>query len=212
MNTNSYRRFPGTVFLSLAIPLLVSSCETSPGSRDGANLTRDWARSSYRLPQQEGLRLKREARTASLNGNREVCGVILWKPGGDGRLKLVFAENESDRSHSYELSNRSVERIRNMAQALGSGVIGSFHSHPASDATPGHNDISHAGVLSLLLIHSVPTSRTRLWQVVLRDGVKKAREVQLEVIGRRPRGPSPLAPSPTRTLPDGENLHDLRAR
>ncbi|MEC9056203.1 MAG: Mov34/MPN/PAD-1 family protein, partial [Verrucomicrobiota bacterium] len=148
MNTSSYCRVPGSVLLFLAIPLLASSCGTSPGSRDNSNLTRDWARSSYRLPQQEGLRFKREARTASQDGNREVCGAILRDPGGDGTLKLVFAENESNGSHSYELSNSSVKRIRNIARSLGSGVIGSFHSHPASDATPGHNDISHAGVLS----------------------------------------------------------------
>ena len=212
MNTNSYCPGPSIALLPLAIVLLVSSCGTGPGSRGNSHLTHDWVRSSYRPPQQESLRFRREARTASQDGNREVCGAILRDPGGDGTLKLVFAENESNGSHSYELSNSSVKRIRNIARSLGSGVIGSFHSHPASDATPGHNDISHAGVLSLLLIHSVPTGRTRLWQVVLRDGTKKAREVQLEVIGRRLRGASPLTPSPTRTLPNGEGLHDLRSR
>jgi proteasome lid subunit RPN8/RPN11 len=188
------------------------SCETDSEEWRRSNLARGWAESSYRLPYHEGVRFSREARAARQNGNREVCGAILRRSDDDGTLELVFADNESRHAHSYELSPRSVKRIRGIAHARKARIIGAFHSHPTSDATPGNNDLTHAGVHSLLLIHSVPTGQTRLWQVVLRDGAKKAREIQLDVIGRRLRGPSPLAPSPGRSLPDGEELHDLRTR
>ena len=152
--------------------------------------------SSYQLPLIDNLRLKRAARAATAEGNREVCGAILQQADNSRTLELFFVENASNHSHSYELSPRSVQRVRKAANSSNSKIIGSFHSHPSSDASPSKSDITHAGVLSLLLIHSVPTGRTRLWQIVLRDGTKKAREVQLEVIGIRLQGPSPLIPSP----------------
>ncbi len=202
-------RFSPLIALACAATL---SCETDSEEWRRSNLARGWAESSYRLPYHEGVRFSREAREARHNGNREVCGAILRRPDGAGTLELIFADNESRHAHSYELSSRSVKRIRGIARTSKAEIIGAFHSHPTSDATPGRNDLTHAGLHSLLLIHSVPTGKTRLWQVVLRDGVKKAREVQLKVIGRRLRGPSPLAPSPGRLLPDGEAVHDLRTR
>jgi proteasome lid subunit RPN8/RPN11 len=202
-------RFSPFIALACAATL---SCETNREDWHRSNLARGWARSSYRLPHHESVRFRHEARAAGQNGNREICGAILRRPGDAGTLELIFADNESRHAHSYELSLRSVKRIRRIAHTNKAEIIGAFHSHPTSDATPGRNDLTHAGVHSLLLIHSVPTGSTRLWQVVLREGAKKAREVQLEVIGRRLRGPSPLAPSPGRPLPDDEAIHDLRTR
>jgi len=205
-------RFSPLIALASAATFLGPSCETGNQDWSRSHLAHGWAKSSYRLPLHESARFKREARAARHNGNREVCGAILRRSGDDGTLELIFADNESRHAHSYELSSRSVKRIRGIARTNKAEIIGAFHSHPTSDATPGRNDLTHAGAHSLLLIHSVPTGKTRLWQVVLRDGVKKAREVQLKVIGRRLRGPSPLAPSPGKLLPDGEAVHDLRTR
>ncbi len=200
LNTNNHLhhlRFCSTG-LVLACALMVSACQHRPAYEDRPYLDPQWVTSSYQLPLQENLRLKREARAATAEGNREVCGAILQHADDSRTLELFFVENASNRSHSYELSPRSVQRVRKAADNRDSKIIGSFHSHPSSDAAPSKSDITHAGVLSLLLIHSVPSGRTRLWQIVLRDSTKKAREVQLEVIGRRLRGPSPLNPSPRR--------------
>ena len=200
LNTNNHLhhlRFCSTG-LVLACALVVSACQHRPAYEDRPYLDPQWVTSSYQLPLQENLRLKREARAAAAEGNREVCGAILQQSDNSRTLELFFVENASNRSHSYELSPRSVQRVRKAADNRDSKIIGSFHSHPSSDAAPSKSDITHAGVLSLLLIHSVPSDRTRLWQIVLRNGTKKAREVQLEVIGRRLRGPSPLNPSPRR--------------
>lgn len=205
-------RFSPFIILASAATFLGPSCETGSRGWDRSHLAHGWAKSSYRLPLHESVRFKREARAARQNGNREVCGAILRRSGDDGTLELVFTDNESRHAHSYELSPRSVKQVRDIAQARKARIIGAFHSHPTSDATPGNNDLTHAGVHSLILIHSVPTGRTRMWQVVMRDGAKKAREIQLDVIGRRLQGPSPLVPSPGRSLPEGETLYDLRAR
>ncbi len=175
---------------------MVSACQNLPTYENRPHIDPQWIESSYQLPLSENLRLKRAARAATAEGNREVCGAILQQDDNSMTLELFFVENASNRSHSYELSPRSVQRVRKAAINRDSKIIGSFHSHPSSDASPSKSDITHAGVLSLLLIHSVPSGRTRLWQIVLRDGTKKAREVQLEVIGMRIQGPSPLIPSP----------------
>ncbi len=200
LNTNNHphnqRFFPTGLILACA--LVVSACQHRPAYEDRPYLDPQWIKSSYQLPLPENLRLKREARAATAEGNREVCGAIFQHSDTSRTLELFFVENASNRSHSYELSPRSVQRVRKAADNRDSKIIGSFHSHPSSDAAPSKSDITHAGVLSLLLIHSVPSGRTRLWQIVLRDGAKKAREVQLEVIGRRLRGASPLNPSPRR--------------
>ena len=196
----------------MAGTLLVLACQQGTMSEDRPYLDPKWVTSSYRLPFDENLRLKREARAAADEGDREVCGALFQPSGNDGILELFFVENASNRSHSYELSPRSVQRARKAADQKDARIIGSFHSHPTSDAAPGRSDITHAGVLSLLLIHSVPSGRTRLWQVVLRDGEKKAREIQIQVIGRRTRGPSPLIPSPWHRSKFVENLEVSRGR
>ena len=198
LNTNSHPRSLRFCSAGLALTgvLMSSACEHTRTYEDRPHLDPNWIKSSYQLPLEENLRLKREALSAAAEGNREICGAILQHADNNETLELFFAENASIQSHSFELSAPSIRRIRKVAKHQESSILGSFHSHPTSDATPGRNDINHAGVLSLLMIHSVKTGQTRLWQVVLRDGIKKAREIQLKVIGHRLRGPSPLTPSP----------------
>lgn len=203
--------------LSILLPLSAaflgllnfSSCSSSHESWH-SELAHGWSDSSYRLSQQESTRFKTESRRAQKNGNREVCGAILKRP--NGALNLCFADNESRQPHSFQLSSKSVRRMEQIARATNSLMIGSFHSHPSSDATPGSADLVHAGVHSLMLIHSIPTDRIRLWKVVLRDGEKKAREVQLQVIGQRSRGPSPLPPSRLRIKKNDGGNYDVRTR
>ena len=126
--------------------------------------------SNYRLSQHESGRLKREARLAQENGNREVCGAILQRQ--DGTLELCFANNESIRAHTYSLSSKSVRQMQRIAKGTNSAIIGSFHSHPSSIAQPGRGDLQHAGIHSLMMIHSVRTGQTKLWKVVLREDQK----------------------------------------
>lgn len=203
-----HSRYHQSMRLSPSHPLfylaaLLCSCFCLSCGSDGtwrSQIAGGWAESNYKLSQQESARLKHEARLAKENGNREVCGAIFQRQ--DGSLELCFANNESVRAHTYLLSPKSVQRIQRLAKDTKSTVIGSFHSHPSSDAQPGEGDLKHAGIHSLMLIHSVRTNETKLWKVVLREDRKKAREVQLKVFARRPRSASPLAPSPSKPIPD----------
>lgn len=159
-----------------------------------------WSHSGLQLPAHQTNRLKREARRAQRAGNREVCGAILQRD--DQSLALCFADNESTHAHSYELSPQSVRRMKEIARATGSTIIGSFHSHPTGDARPGPEDLEAASLHSLMLIHSVRTGETKLWKVVSAEGRKRAKEIKLVVRGTRPRGPTPLPPSPSAPVPD----------
>ena len=193
----------------LAACLCTCAC-VSCGSDWRSQVANGWLNSDYRLSQHESDRLKREARLAQEEGNREVCGAILQRQ--DGTLELCFADNESIRAHTYTLSSKSVRRMQGLAKETNSAIIGSFHSHPSSDAQPGKGDLEHAGVHSLMMIHSVRTGQTKLWKVVLREDQKRAREVKLQVFARRLRSASPLQPSPLKPIPDhGKNRGlDLR--
>ena len=197
-----------SALLALILCILTSACQTGRGP--GTTLAPGWLRSSYYLSQNESTLLRDEARSAQQDGNREVCGALVLPAGETDAFQLIFADNESADAHSFELSLESLKRIRELARAQQADLVGSFHSHPTSDAAPGRGDLATAGVNSLILIHSVPTGQTRLWRVVLRGGEKKAREVQLTVLKRRTRGPSPLAPSPRRG--SSPSSHDLRSR
>ena len=207
MNTDSHLRCLRVCSAGLAAAgtLLASACQQGTSYESRPYLDSRWVKSSYELPLRENLRLKKAALAASGKGHREVCGAILKGSDGNDTLSLFFVENASNRSHSYEFSPRSIQRIRQAADDCESAIIGAFHSHPSSDAAPGPGDLIHARVGSLLLIHSVPSGQTRLWRVIRREGVKKAREIQLQVIGHRPRGPSPLTPSPRKTSPVAGN-------
>ena len=191
---------------------LTTSCLTDQGSQrtngPEAGVVPGWFKSAYRLSEQQRTRLRDEAGSAQQDGNREVCGALILPFDGNGSLELVFADNESRHAHTYELSAQSVRRMRELARVQQADLVGTFHSHPTGDATPGRGDLASAGVNSLILIHSVPTGQTRLWRVLLRGETKKAREVQLGIAGRRLRGPSPLAPSPQ--LESSHSSHDLR--
>ena len=195
-------RVPLLLLLAALLGGLLSSCSSSGTAewRSKSNIASGWTASSWQLSQFETERLKRESRKAQRAGNREVCGAILQRP--DGALELCFADNESRHAHSYLLSGESVQRMKEIAEATGATIIGSFHSHPSSSAVPGDGDLAGAREGNLLLIHSVRTGRTRLWQVIGAGAEKKAREVTLRVQGRRGRFASPLPPAPAPRRPD----------
>ncbi|MFP6866402.1 MAG: Mov34/MPN/PAD-1 family protein [Roseibacillus sp.] len=180
---------------SLAVLFACASC--GPGSQGWKSQPHErWTDSNYQLSQHESMRLRQEARRAQQKGNREVCGAILQR--ADGSLELCFADNESLHAHSYTLSSSSVRRMNRIAKLTDSTIIGSFHSHPSSGAQPGDGDLEGAGVLSLMLIHSVRTGETRLWKVVLREGKRKPARSSCGSTPAARAGPRP-SPLPTRS-------------
>lgn len=178
--------------LSAAIGLSLSSCHP-PETSWNPQVATGWRASTYSLSQNQTLKLIEEATKAQKEGEREVCGGVFVRD--DGQLSLCYTPNESPDPRSFIIAKDNLTRMSELAAAHDSRLVGSFHSHPISDAAPGQNDLSSAGVNSLILIHSVPSGQTRLWQVVIRDEKKVAQEVQLEVRGRRPRSASTMIPS-----------------
>lgn len=175
-----------------ALSITLTACHPSDKTWN-PQVAAGWRPSSYALSQTQTLKLSNESRAAKRNGEREVCGGLLLR--SDGQLALCFTPNESPDPRSFMIAKSNLERMSELAANHEARLIGSFHSHPASDAMPGEDDLSGAGVNSLILIHSVRSGQTRLWQVVPHDHENVAVEVQLEVLGRRPRSASTLIPS-----------------
>jgi proteasome lid subunit RPN8/RPN11 len=64
---------------------------------------------------------------------------------------------------------------------MGKRVLGTFHSHPISEAIPGRGDLARTALNSLCLIYDVCGRKPRLWKIVKRDGQRIANEVPLKV-------------------------------
>ncbi|NNC88829.1 MAG: hypothetical protein HKN82_10265 [Akkermansiaceae bacterium] len=126
-----------------------------------------------------GKRLRQEAIRAKRRGDFEVCGSLMMN--AEGKIDLIYGLNEARESHAYLMSQESIARMRQIAKLTNRRIIGSFHSHPTTYAIPSRVDVSTAQAGSLMLIHSVPTGRTRLWQLSDFDGVLLPEELPLEI-------------------------------
>jgi desampylase len=120
-------------------------------------------RSKYLLPRGERMELHRRALRAQRTDQREVCGVLVCD--SNLRLKLHFLQNRSTRSGRFEMDSPDLVAVRNCAKLSGNEVVGTFHSHPISDAVPSSSDLRRARLNSLLLIYDVCGREIRLWRV-----------------------------------------------
>lgn len=103
--------------------------------------------------------------------HREVCGLL--SVSEDGEIGIHFLRNESDREGTYQVS---MERVYSAERALhrrGLKVLGSFHSHPVSEAIPGKGDLEKGFLHDHELIYDVCGREARLWR---RISPKRARE------------------------------------
>lgn len=103
--------------------------------------------------------------------HKEVCG--LWSVGEDGELGIHFLRNEADQEGAYQVS---MERVYSAERALhrrGLKVLGSFRSHPVSEAVPGKGDLERGFYHEHELIYDVCGREARLWRRISRN---RARE------------------------------------
>lgn len=105
--------------------------------------------------------LKNKACDAQQLDQSEVCGLLVTEDGT--LLSFDFLPNESDRAGSYSLSFETLEERVAQLSKLGKTVIGSFHSHPISEAIPGPRDIENAFYNGIELIYDVCGEEARLW-------------------------------------------------
>ncbi len=143
------------------------------------------ARGVYRISASELRRLRTLAEKRQKSGQREVGGLILSDDGF--QLKLAFLANQARRSCQFRTSESAYKSARDRAQRQGESILGTFHSHPISEAIPGdgdiknaHEEIKNAGSGSLMLIYDVCGREAKLWEIRKVRGRRQARELTLD--------------------------------
>ena len=114
---------------------------------------------------------------------REVCGLIVSEDSV--RIRLIYLRNEALGAGEFVISGQSLESAARRARGRGMKVLGTFHSHPISEAISGPRDFQTAKSGSLMLIYDVCGRQARLWEIHDLRGRPHAREPTLDVI-RRP--------------------------
>ncbi len=71
--------------------------------------------------------------------------------------------------------------LRVSARSAGHRIVGTFHSHPISEAVPSPRDLAEAAGNSLLLIYDVCGAELRLWRVVKKGQEVYAKQQELQV-------------------------------
>ena len=101
-----------------------------------------------------------EAR-AHAKENREICGLLI---DTGMHISMVRVRNVARRHCGFKLSVQDVRRIERAVKVLGQEIIGTFHSHPYSDDSPGESDI--AGTLddSLMFVFDCIGKTGSLWK------------------------------------------------
>jgi proteasome lid subunit RPN8/RPN11 len=120
-------------------------------------------------------RTVREAKRAARNDGKEICGLLIH----NGHfIELMRTINISENSGKFEFDVKQVRAIKRAADLLGHEIVGTFHSHPVSEARPGPGDIEGAVDDSLMLIVDCMGDEARLWKI--KDG--QARRMRMEII------------------------------
>src|SRR5438046_1850286 len=94
--------------------------------------------------------------------HREVCGLLV---DHGGLVTLVETRNKSGRAGSFWIHPADWKAIERAAALLGSRVVGTFHSHPASEPVPGDGDIRGAVHGHAMAIVTAMTGELRVWRI-----------------------------------------------
>ena len=133
---------------------------------------------SFLLPYREWRRLYRRAFNAQQLNHSEVCG--FFSADSNGHISLEFLTNWSVRPGHFELSTKELTRAKRNVD-VGARLIGTFHSHPLSDAVPGAADIKNSSYDLASLICDVCGRCARLWRIERKGKRKIATELRLKI-------------------------------
>jgi proteasome lid subunit RPN8/RPN11 len=132
---------------------------------------------AYVIASSDFVKLHRLALRAQESGQQEVCGIVA---GNDSvQLELWFLANRSPHAGSFQIGRTDYLKARKTIRQLGKYVLGTFHSHPISEAIPAKADMAGAALNSLCLIYDVCARQARLWRILKRGNRKVASEVSL---------------------------------
>lgn len=119
-------------------------------------------RQSYRVFRKQIRALLKLAVKVARSEGHEICGLLL---SNGYCLDFVLTKNKTTRPGAFSFHSREAVRIERAAACLKHRVVGTFHSHPASSAKPGENDIKFAEDDSLMLIISCFDKEAKLWHI-----------------------------------------------
>ena len=74
----------------------------------------------------------------------EACGLLVGSYGGDEATHLFPTGNAAASAMVYEIDPKDMLRVDRAARALGSDIVGVFHSHTHTDAYPSPTDVGQA--------------------------------------------------------------------
>jgi desampylase len=80
----------------------------------------------------------------------ECCGMLIGT--GDAVLTAVRAVNLAEQPSRFLIDPADHIRARREARAAGLDVVGFYHSHPHSDATPSSTDLAEASYVDALYL------------------------------------------------------------
>jgi len=106
--------------------------------------------------------------------DREICGFLI---DNGYFLQLQPAKNMSKTEGSFSYCKKEVNELKKSTSKLGIEIVGTFHSHPISEAIPGPNDVKHALDDSLMLIFDCIGKEGKLWYI--KDGRSSKRVIEL---------------------------------
>jgi proteasome lid subunit RPN8/RPN11 len=93
---------------------------------------------------------------------REVCGLLV---DHGGLVVFVETRNKSRRGGSFWIHPADWKNVERAAGVLGSRVVGTFHSHLASEPVPGPRDIQGAPSGHAMVIVDATTGELRAWRI-----------------------------------------------
>ena len=132
----------------------------------------------YRIAARELGRLRTLAEARQKSSQREVCGLILSDDGV--HIRLAYLPNQEPRAGRFMIRRQPYASAKDRARKQGEKVLGTFHSHPISEAIPGVEDIKKAKAGSLMLIYDVCGRQARLWKIRELRGHRRAAELTLD--------------------------------
>ncbi len=130
-------------------------------------------------------RLRALALKAQIRGQQEICGLLAGTRLR--QLELWFLTNRSPNAGSFRMERAEYLRARREIRELGKHPIGTFHSHPISEAIPAKSDLAGAALNSLCLIYDVCGRTARLWKIVKRHDRRYANEIPVASVSERNR-------------------------
>jgi proteasome lid subunit RPN8/RPN11 len=130
-------------------------------------------------------RLRALALKAQERGQQEVCGIL--SRTRLRQLELWFLPNQSSNAGSFRIERREYLRARREIREQGKQPVGTFHSHPISEAIPGKSDLARSPLNSLCLIYDVCGRTARLWKIAKRRDRRYANELPLAHVSERNR-------------------------